>query len=71
MCQNHGINYEHKDDGYDCGGGGDVDDDGGGNCTWAKIMLLSASARMTEVTATKLCPFSTRVVNVLTCSRNC
>ena len=50
-------------------GGGDWhcgDGYSSGNCTWAKIVLFNRRARMTEVTATKLSPFSTRVVNVLT-----
>ena len=60
------------DDDFECGAdGADGVDGADGDATWTKIMLFSARARMTEVTATKLCPFSTRVVNVLTCSRNC
>lgn len=43
---------------------GDGEDDGG-NCTWTKIVLFNRRARMVEVTATKLPPFSTRVVKVL------
>ena len=58
-CHREGGGDWHCGDGYSSG-----------NCTWAKIVLFNRKARMTEVTATTLSPFSTRVVNVLTWTRH-
>ena len=44
--------------------GGGVESDVDSTC--ARMTVLSASAMITDVTATKLWPFSTSVVNVLT-----